>query len=201
MILITGASGFLGLHLTRVLVESGATVRSLGRSHSKRLEKLGVEQVLGTVTEREDVDRALAGVSAVYHLAGAVTRDKHDAGPVYQVHVRGTQNVLQGCLDAGISQVLVLSTSGTIGVSTDEYTASEDDPIQWDIIKAWPYYESKAYAELEVERFVKLGLPVKMARPTLLLGPGDYGMSSTGDVVKFLSGKVTAALPGGVSFV
>ncbi len=201
LVLVTGASGFLGLHLVRVLTAAGARVRSLGRSHSARLEAAGVEQVLGSVTEPADVTRALEGVAQVYHLAGAVTRDKHDAGPVFQVHVRGTQTVLQGCLDAGIDQVLVLSTSGTIGVSTHAYTATEADDIAWDIIKAWPYYESKAYAEREVARFVKLGLPVKMARPTLLLGPGDYGLSSTGDVVKFLSGKVTAALPGGVSFV
>ncbi len=200
--LITGASGFLGLHLVRVLQDAGYAVRSLGRSAHARLEALEVDQHLGSVTDAEVVAKALKGVACVYHLAGYVSRDKDDRGPMYDVHVKGTRTVLRACLDAGIDKVVVVSTSGTVGVSEKaRVVATEDSDVPWKVIGKWPYYESKAFQEKEVFDAVKRGLPVKLARPTLLLGPGDHNGSSTGDVVKFLCGDIKAALPGGMSFV
>ncbi len=201
-ILVTGASGFLGLHLTRVLREAGHPVRSLGRSRSERLAALEVDQRLGSVTDPEAVAAAVDGVAAIYHCAGWVSRDKGERGAMYRVHIDGTRAVLQAALDAGIDDVLVVSTSGTVGVSDHpDFVADEDSPIAWALVREWPYYESKAYAEREVAAFVERGLPVKMARPTLLLGPGDYNGSSTGDVVKYLCGDIKASLPGGMSAV
>lgn len=202
LVLVTGASGYLGLHLVDVLRARGIEVRSLGRSHSERLAERGVEQHLGSVTDAEAVARAIDGVDAVYHAAGMVSREKGNNGPMYAVHVEGTRRVLAACLDAGIERVVVVSTSGTIGVGEDaHFMAHESSPVPWELIRQWPYYESKAFAEREIAHFVGKGLPVKVARPTLLLGPGDYNGSSTGDVVKFLCGDIKAGLPGGMSLV
>ena len=206
-ILITGASGFLGLHLTRHLLETTtAQIHTLSRSPSDHLTALSDDRITqhqGSVTDKAAVDAAVAQADTVYHLAGSVSRDKKVVGSsVYQVHINGTRTVLQAVADAGKDRVLVLSTSGTNGVGeAPDFLADEDTPIAWDLIKAWPYYESKAFAEKEIAKFVAKGLPVKVARPTLLLGPGDYNGSSTGDVVKFLCGDVKAALPGGMSAV
>ena len=71
-VLVTGATGFLGEHLCKILVEEGHIVRGLARSRSGVLEELGVEHVRGDVLSNEDLQRALDGVSAVFHLAGAV---------------------------------------------------------------------------------------------------------------------------------
>lgn len=208
-VLITGASGYLGLHLTRQLLEtSRANIHTLSRSTSDHLSALSGEfgdritQHQGSVLDAEAVQAAVAKADTIYHLAGSVSRDKNASSSVYRVHIDGTRTLLQAVADAGKDRVLVLSTSGTNGVGEHEdFLADEDTPIAWDIIKAWPYYESKAFAEKEINKFVAKGLPVKVARPTLLLGPGDYNGSSTGDVVKFLCGDVKAALPGGMSAV
>jgi dihydroflavonol-4-reductase len=201
-ILVTGASGFLGAHLCAQLSQSGAKLRSLGRRAHDHLEQYGVEQVVGSVISPEDCAKAMDGIDQVYHLAGMVSRDPSDSGLMYDVHVRGTRNVLAACQDAKIHKIVVVSTSGTVGVGTSaDFMAQEDSPTPWSLIGRWPYYESKAFAEREIQRFVDGGLPVRIARPTLLLGPGDLKGSSTGDVVRFLSGQVTAALPGGLSFV
>lgn len=200
--LVTGASGFLGLHLVDVLLAQGRSVRSLGRGESAELARRGVDQRVGSVTDAAACAAAVAGVYEVYHVAGTVSRDKTDSGPMYAAHVEGTRNVLQACLDAGVTRVVVVSTSGTVGVGDESrFMADESSAVPWAIVREWPYYESKAFAEREVARFVAKGLPVKMARPTLLLGPGDHNGSSTGDVVKFLCGDIKAGLPGGMSLV
>lgn len=201
-ILITGASGFLGSHLVEVLHGQGHALRSLSRSFSTRLAAYDVDQYEGSVADREACAKAVEGVDAIYHVAGTVSRKRGEQGVMYAVHVQGTRNILDAALAAGIEDVLVVSTSGTVGVSDGpNFMATEDSDVPWSIIRNWPYYESKAYAEKEVAAYLARGLPVKMVRPTLLLGPGDLTQSSTGDVVRFLCGDVKATLPGGMSMV
>jgi len=201
-VLVTGASGYLGLHLVGVLRALGHTVRTLGRSPSHRLAAFEVDQRQGSVTDVDDCRRAVEGVSAIYHCAGFVSRDPADKGLMYDVHITGTRNILRAARETGVRDVLCVSTSGVNGVSRrDDFLGREDSPVPWDLIAKWPYYESKAWAEKEIAQFVADGLPVRVARPSLLLGPGDYNGSSTGDIVKFLCGDVKAALPGGVSAV
>lgn len=201
-VLVTGASGYLGLHLVRVLRNLGHAVRTLGRSSSDRLVPFEVDQRQGSVTDLDDCRRAVEGVTAIYHCAGFVSRDPADKGLMYDVHITGTRNILRAAREAGLRDVVCVSTSGVNGVSKrDDFLGREDSPIPWDVIAKWPYYESKAWAEKEIAQFVADGLPVRIARPSLLLGPGDHNGSSTGDVVKFLCGDVKAALPGGISAV
>lgn len=201
-VLVTGASGYLGLHLVRVLRNQGYTVRTLGRSHSERLVPFEAEQRRGSVTVFDDCRQAADGVSAIYHCAGFVSRDPADKGQMYDVHITGTRNVLRAAREAGVRDIICVSTSGVNGVSKrEDFLGREDALVPWDLISKWPYYESKAWAEKEIAQAVADGLPVKIARPSLLLGPGDYNGSSTGDIVKFLCGDVKAALPGGISAV
>ncbi|MGC6416673.1 MAG: NAD-dependent epimerase/dehydratase family protein [Bradymonadia bacterium] len=201
-ILVTGASGFLGYHLVQELLCRDQAVKTLTRSPNARLASLGVEQVHGSIVDPDVCLAAVDGVSAVYHVAGTVARTPDDAGFLYDVHVNGTRNVLDACLQHSVEDVVYVSTSGTVGVGeNDDFMATESTPVPWDIIGQWPYYESKALAEREVQHFLGRGLPVRIARPTLLLGPGDYAGSSTGDVARFLGGEIKAALPGGMSLV
>ena len=201
-VLVTGATGFLGEHLCRVLVEQGHTVRGLARTRSAVLAELGVEHVRGDVLGGPELDRALEGVTAVFHLAGAVSRDPSDAQRMMRLHVDGTRRVLERMAAAGVGRMVLASTSGTIGVSKDEEILDESAPYAEEIVAGWPYYASKIYQErLAFEHGARLGIEVVAVNPTLLLGPGDRRLSSTGDVRKFIKRQIPTIPDGGVSFV
>ncbi|MBA3503180.1 MAG: NAD-dependent epimerase/dehydratase family protein, partial [Deltaproteobacteria bacterium] len=201
-LLVTGATGFLGEHLCRVLVEQGHTVRGLARSRSAILAELGVEHVRGDVLEGPELDKALAGTDAVFHLAGAVSRDPDDAQRMMRLHVDGTRRVLERMAAAGIKKMVLASTSGTIGVSKDEAILDENAPYAEEIVSGWPYYASKIYQErLAFEHGERLGIDIIAVNPSLLLGPGDRRLSSTGDVRKFIKRKIPVVPEGGINFV
>ena len=201
-VLVTGATGFLGEHLCKELVERGHTVRGLARSRSAVLAELGVEHVRGDVLAGDELDRALDGVSAVFHLAGAVSRDPLDAQRMMRLHVDGTRRVLERMAAAGVKKMVLASTSGTIGVSKTEEILDETAPYAEEIVAGWPYYASKIYQErLAFEHGKRLGIDVVSINPSLLLGPGDRRLSSTGDVRKFIKREIPVVPEGGISFV
>jgi dihydroflavonol-4-reductase len=201
-VLVTGATGFLGEHLCRALVEQGHIVRGLARSRSAVLDELGVEHVRGDVLNADEVDRALDGVSAVFHLAGAVSRDPDDAQRMMRLHVDGTRRVLEQMSNAGVRRMILASTSGTIGVSAREEVLDESAPYAEQIVAGWPYYASKIYQErLAFEHGDRLGIEVVAVNPSLLLGPGDRRLSSTGDVRRFIKRQIPTIPDGGINFV
>ncbi len=201
-VLVTGATGFLGEHLCRVLVEQGHIVRGLARSRSGVLSELGVETIRGDVLDGPELDRALEGIHAVFHLAGAVSRDPGDAQRMMRLHVDGTRRVLEKMKEHGAVRMVLASTSGTIGVSKDEVILDESAPYAEEIVAGWPYYASKIYQErLAFEHGKKLGIEVVAVNPSLLLGPGDRRLSSTGDVRKFIKKQIPVLPDGGINFV
>jgi dihydroflavonol-4-reductase len=202
ILLVTGATGFLGEHLCRVLVEQGHTVRGLARSRSAVLADLGVEHVRGDVLDGPELDRALEGVAAVFHLAGAVSRDPDDAQRMMRLHVDGTRRVLERMHAASVRRMILASTSGTIGVSKREEILDETAPYAEEIVAGWPYYASKIYQErLAFEHAERLGIEVVAVNPSLLLGPGDRRLSSTGDVRKLMKRQIPVMPRGGINFV
>ncbi len=201
-VLVTGATGFLGEHLCRALVERGHTVRGLARSRSAVLAELGVEHVRGDVLGGDELDRALDGVSCVFHLAGAVSRDPDDAQRMMRLHVDGTRRVLERMAAAQVGKMVLASTSGTIGVSKSEEILDETAPYAEEIVAGWPYYASKIYQErLAFEHGKRHGIDVVAVNPSLLLGPGDRRLSSTGDVRKFIKRQIPVVPEGGINFV
>jgi len=199
-VLVTGASGFLGRHVTRALLGAGHEVRALVRRLSPRLR--GATQVEGDLDDGASLARALEGIEQVQHLAGLVSRDPKDASRMMRVHVDGTRRLLEGARSAGVRRVVLASSSGTIGVSKDpDFVANEGTPWAIGVVKGWPYYLSKIYQEQVALGFAEAGQEVVILNPTLLLGPGDDRLSSTDDVRRFLQRKIPVVPEGGVSFV
>jgi dihydroflavonol-4-reductase len=203
---ITGGTGFLGRAVVRALVASGispADVRVVARSTHPELDALGVTQTGASVLDATALAEALDGVQIVYHLAGMVSRDPKDAEAMRRLHVDGTEAVLQAAHSAGAERLVYASSSGTIGCfETVEGIADHTAEFCDDLTHTWPYYVTKIAAERAVMAFHRrTGFPVISLNPSLILGPGDDRVSSTGDVKLFLSGKIPSIPWGGISYV
>jgi dihydroflavonol-4-reductase len=202
--LVTGGTGFLGAHLVRQLVEDGVkNIRVMATSTPPWLAELGVETVEGSITNAEDVARAVEGVAEIYHLAGRVSRDDADSREMYSVHVDGTRLLCEAAAKAGVKTIVMASTSGTIAVREKGDSIPDERGAQpVDIISRWPYYASKLYQErVALERFNGAGQRLVILNPSLLLGPGDERLSSTKVVLDFMARKINATPTGGLSFV
>ncbi len=170
-VLVTGASGFLGSSLVEALRSKGYDVRCFVRKSSDTifLEGLGVEFAYGDITDKASLWNALSGVEVVFHLAGLLGKWRVPAGVYHDVHVGGTQTVLDACLKQGISRLIYCSSSGVLGPL--QGLGDERSPYN----PSNPYEYAKAEAEKVVLRH-KDDLDVTVIRPGLVYGPRDLHM-------------------------
>lgn len=176
-VLVTGAGGFIGSHLTERLVSLGARTRALVRYNSTNSwgwldhspVKDEVEVILGDVRDRDSLQRALRGAEVVFHLAALVgiPYSYHSPRSYLQTNIEGTLNVLQGAVDTGVKLVVHTSTSEVYG--TARYVPiDEHHPLQGQS----PYAASKIAADKLAEAFHRsYGLPVVTLRPFNTFGP------------------------------
>lgn len=170
-VLVTGATGFLGLSLVRRLLADGARVRVLARSPGKSawLAGCGAEVVTGDITDRAAVRAAVDGADLIYHLAGRLLLPGVPATEYRRTHVAGTKLLLSCCQNGSRPRRFVhCSTTGVLGVTGDQ-PADEQAPIRPTNI----YESTKAEAEQAVRKAWHAGLPAVIARPGLVYGPGD----------------------------
>ncbi len=203
-ILITGASGFLGKHLVEQLRARPdcPTLRIFNYGPCPWDGQPGFEVIDGDIRRPEQVLSAMERCGAVYHLAGAVSRDPRDRQKMFDIHVEGTRNICEAALVHRPGKIVAVASSGTIAVSKEPTVFDETAPYPDDLIRDWHYYTSKVAAEKLALSYVREhGLPIVIANPALLFGPGDDLGSSTGDLALFLEGQVMALPAGGMCFV
>lgn len=201
--LITGGTGFLGTEIVRQLLDAGAkNLRVMASSVPDWMTDNGVEASEGSVANPADVAAAVKDVSAIFHLAGKVSRDNNDAALMNRIHLEGTRILCEAAAEAGVQAIVLASSSGTIAVSEDAQVVDESFPQPVDIISRWAYYSSKYYQErTALANFDGYGRKLVVMNPTLLLGPGDERLSSTKVVLDFLGRKIPYCPSGGLSIV
>lgn len=202
-ILITGGTGFLGAHIVRNFLAYGETnLKVMASRVPEWMKDAGIKAVEGSVMNRDDVAKACKNVSAIFHLAGKVSRDNDDAASMNKIHLEGTRLLCEAATEAGVSTMVLASSSGTIAVSEDEQVVDETFPQPVDILTRWAYYASKYYQErAALENFNTEGQKLVILNPSLLLGPDDERLSSTKPVLDFLGRKIPYCPGGGLNFV
>ena len=199
--LVTGATGLVGSHVTRLLVERGDRVRVTVRTGSilDQIEDLGIEMARCDILDRQAVRRAMRGVTRVFHVAG-LTSLRAGADALYRVNVDGTRIVLEEALRAGAERVVHTSSVAAIGPATRGATADERQVFRAGH-HGLPYINSKHAAENEALRVAAHGLPVVIVNPGFVFGRGDLHRSSTEIVRRFLRRQIPAYVDGALNIV
>ena len=201
--LVTGATGFVGSHVARRLVASGECVRALARPGSRRnaLDGTSVEWAEGDLRDEASLDRALAGVDRIYHVAADYRLWSRHPQEIYDSNVTGTKNLLAAGLRARVKRFVYTSTVATIAVPREGALPDETNRASVDEMIG-NYKRSKLLAEQEALRAAHEGLPVVIVNPTTPVGPGDWKPTPTGRIIlDFLQGRMPAYVDTGLNFV
>src|ERR1700736_5104069 len=201
---VTGATGFLGSHVARVLADNGADMRLLVRSSSnpRNIEGLRADRALGDLRDPASLEKAMAGCDVVFHVAADYRLWVRDPNEMYRSNVEGTLAILEAARKNGVRRVVYTSSVATIGFTRNGYPANEDSPVSLaDMIGH--YKRSKFMAEqfaLEAGRSGLLQVVVVNATTPV----GDQGVKPTPNgriVVDFLKRKFPAYVETGLNLV
>jgi dihydroflavonol-4-reductase len=197
--LVTGASGFLGWHVARVLLEHGYRVRALLRPGS-HADAIDVEPVIGDLRDADSLARAVHGCGLVFHVAADYRLWAKDPRELYRSNVDGTRNLLQAARQAGVERVVYTSTVGCIGIPHNGL-GNETTPVTLADMKG-DYKRSKFQAEQVALEFALTGLPVIIVNPSAPIGDHDVKPTPTGKIVlDFLKGDMPAFIDTGLNIV
>ncbi|MFZ0199055.1 MAG: hopanoid-associated sugar epimerase [Candidatus Sulfotelmatobacter sp.] len=200
---VTGATGFLGSHVARVLAEQGAELRLLVRPASslKNLEGLKAETAIGDLREAASLEKAISGCDTVFHVAADYRLWVRDPAEMYRSNVEGTRAILEAARKNGVRCVVYTSSVATIGFTGNGRPADEDSPVSLaDMIGH--YKRSKFMAEQVAMEAGRTGMRVVTVNPTTPVGEQDVKPTPTGRiVVDFLKGKFPAYVETGLNLV
>lgn len=195
---VTGATGFVGWHVAKQLLERGFTVRALSRSG--QIPELPVDVVKGDLRSPASFAQALSGCSHLFHVAADYRLWASDPKEMYASNVEGTRNILTTASHHRLERIVHCSTVGAIGMRRG-IVADEDSPVSLADMKGH-YKRSKFMAEQVALEAAAAGLPVVIVNPTTPIGDHDFKPTPTGKVIHdFLAGKIPAYIDTGLNYV
>jgi len=202
-VLLTGASGFVGGHILRLLEDEGAQVRCLVRPTSalRNFEGSRAELVEGDLCDAPAVARAVAGCDTVYHCAGDYRLFARHPEELYAANVEGTRQILTAAADEGVRKIVYTGTVGTLGPMSDDSVADETHAMELEQMTG--HYKRSKFLGRQVARdWAANGLPVVIVHPSAPVGDGDHKPTATGRIVlDFLNRRMPAFVRTGLNLV
>jgi dihydroflavonol-4-reductase len=204
MILITGASGFVGAAVARRLLQAGHDVRALVRPTSPRtnLADPRLQIVEGDISDAGSVARAMTGIRYLFHIAADYRLWARRPDDIVRTNVEGTRTVMSAALAAGLERIVYTSSVATLASRRNREPSDETLPLAAaDAVGAYKY--SKVVAERLVEAMVaEQKLPAVIVNPSTPIGPGDVRPTPTGRIiVEAAAGRMPAYVDTGLNLV
>ncbi len=205
---VTGATGFLGSHVARVLAEQGADLRLLVRPTSdlRNLEGLNADRVIGDLRDSASIEKSLSGCHALFHVAADYRLWVRDPEQMYRSNVEGTRSLLDAARKQGVRRIVYTSSVATMGFASGAgvnkgIVADEQSPVGIEDMIGH-YKRSKFMAEQVAIKAARSGADVVVVNPTTPIGERDIKPTPTGRiVVDFLKRKFPAYVETGLNLV
>lgn len=185
--LVIGASGFLGSHVTRKLVATGADVRVMLRrtSSTEGIDDLPVERCYGDVFDDAALREAMTDCDVVYYCVVDARMWLRDPAPLFRTNVDGLRHVLDAALDANLEKFVYTSTTGSLAIS-DSTPVTEDVPHNWD--QGGAYIEARVAGEKLLLSYARdKGLPAVAMCISTTYGPGDWAPTPHGSLISLVA--------------
>jgi dihydroflavonol-4-reductase len=200
---VTGATGFVGSHIARVLAEQGADLRLLVRSSSdvRNIDGLRADRVTGDLRDAASIEAAMSGCEVVFHVAADYRLWVPDSAQMYQSNVEGTRAILDAARKNGVRRVVYTSSVATMGFTADGRSVDENSPVS--VHKMIGHYKRSKYMAEEVAIAAgKSGLDVVIVNPSTPVGERDIKPTPTGRIIlDFLKEKFPAYVDTGLNLV
>ena len=200
---ITGATGFIGGNLARLLVADGHSVRALVRPNSDRrnLSGIPVELVEGDLDNSPQLAEQLAGCEVVFHVAAHYSLWVKDSAAIYRANVNGTENILAAAKKAGVQRFIHTSSVAAIGVPPTGTSATEQTTTTVEALVS-DYKKSKFLAEQAAVKAACNGLDVVIVNPSTPIGAHDVKPTPTGEIIlRFLQDRMPAYVHTGLNVI
>jgi dihydroflavonol-4-reductase len=200
---VTGATGFVGSHVARVLAEAGADLRILVRGHSdtKNIDHLKADRYIGDLRDPASLEKGIAGCDVVFHVAADYRLWVRDPEQMYGANVAGTRAVLEAARKSKVRRVVYTSSVATMGFHGNGRPADENSPVSLDQMIG-PYKRSKFMAEQVAIEAARAGQELVIVNPTTPVGDGDIKPTPSGAIIlDFLKGKFPAYVDTGLNLV
>ena len=200
--LVTGANGFVGSSVARCLLEAGHEVRCLVRAGSDQsnLKGLPVEISEGDLRDISSLKLAVSNCENLFHVAADYRLWVPDPEIMYEINVKGTQELILAAYEADVSRIIYTSSVATLGINLDGNPADENTPSSLNNMTGH-YKRSKFLAEQVVQHLTdKHQLPLVIVNPSTPVGPRDVKPTPTGQIVlDTLCGRMPAYMSTGLN--
>ncbi len=200
-VLVTGAGGFVGGHIARLMAGAGHPVRGLARSRPETLAgDPSIEWLFGDIRDPDVRRGAVEGMRGVIHTAGWVSLGNDRRGQSREINVVATLDLVEDSRRAGVRRFIYTSTLHTMAAGTETSPADESTPWNLQCVDS-PYCRSKREAEDLVRRATGPGFETVALCPGMVLGPRDPKPTSTRLLHALARRYLVVVPPGGIPIV